>query len=435
MAYVVAHVADDGGAGLSTAALRQALADRLPAYMVPAGFVQLAALPLTPNGKVDRRWLAESGPRETEAGGAIRVVPRTAAEEILEGIFSSVLGIDDLNGVGAEADFFALGGHSLLATQLVSRLRAAFGIELPLRAVFEHPTVAGLAARLTGTAALPAPPHPADRSRSIAAADLPLSFAQQRLWFIDQLEGGSLYNMPIALRVEGELSVAVLARTLQEVVRRHEALRTVFPAAGGRARQVILPPAGLAVPLVDLTGLCPALRQPVAVGLVTAEARRPFDLARGPLLRAGLWRLGETEHLLLLAMHHIVSDGWSLGVLVREVTALYAALSEDTEACRRRFPSCRCSTRTSRPGSGAGSPGTCWMASSGTGASVSPGRRRFSSCRPTGRAPRCRASAARSAPSPCRAELSAGSHRLFPAGGSDSLHDAGVGAQRAAVAL
>ncbi|HEY2738273.1 MAG TPA: condensation domain-containing protein, partial [Thermoanaerobaculia bacterium] len=320
MAYVVGR----GGTELSAGALRQALADRLPAYMVPAALVQLAALPLTPNGKVDRRWLAESGPRETEAGGAMRVVPRTAVEEILEGIFSSVLGIDDLNGVGAEADFFALGGHSLLATQLVSRLRAAFGVELPLRAVFEHPTVAGLAARLTGTAALPVPPI----LRIDRTADLPLSFAQERLWFIDQLEGGSVYNVPIALRVEGELSAAVLARTLQEVVRRHEALRTVFSAVEGRVRQVILPAAGMAVPLVDLTGLSPALRNPVAVELVTAEARRPFDLARGPLLRAGLWRLGETEHLLLLAMHHIVSDGWSLGVLVREVTALYTAFAE-----------------------------------------------------------------------------------------------------------
>ncbi|HEX3529114.1 MAG TPA: amino acid adenylation domain-containing protein, partial [Thermoanaerobaculia bacterium] len=329
---LAAYVVGRGGAELSIEELRQALAGRLPAYMVPAGFVQLAALPLTPNGKVDRRWLAESGPRGTEAGGATRsapgTAPRTAAEEILAGIFSSVLGLDDLNGVSAEADFFALGGHSLLATQLVSRLRAAFGVELPLRAVFEHPTVAGLAAYLEGAEAPPAPPI-RRIDRGDRGVDLPLSFAQERLWFIDQLEGGSVYNVPIALRVEGELSVAVLARTLQEVVRRHEALRTVFSAVDGRVRQVVLPPAGMAVPLVDLTGLSPALRKPVAVELVTAEARRPFDLARGPLLRAGLWRLDETEHMLLLAMHHIVSDGWSLGVLVREVTALYTAFAAE----------------------------------------------------------------------------------------------------------
>ncbi|MDP9121717.1 MAG: amino acid adenylation domain-containing protein, partial [Acidobacteriota bacterium] len=155
----------------------------------------------------------------------------------------------------------------------------------------------------------------------------PLSFAQQRLWFIDQLEGGSLYNVPIALRLSGELSVGVLSRVLEEVVRRHEVLRTVFRSEGGRARQVILPPAGFAVSLVDLTGLSEALREPVAEGWVREEARRPFDLGRGPLLRAGLWRLDETEHLLFVAMHHIVSDGWSVGVLTREVTALYESFS------------------------------------------------------------------------------------------------------------
>ncbi|MDP9121854.1 MAG: amino acid adenylation domain-containing protein, partial [Acidobacteriota bacterium] len=160
-----------------------------------------------------------------------------------------------------------------------------------------------------------------------AAADLPLSFAQQRLWFIDQLEGGSLYNIPIVLRLSGELSVAMLSRVLGEMVRRHEVLRTVFPGVDGRARQVILPPAGFVVPLVDLLGLPLGLREPVAVDSVTEEAGRPFDLGRGPLLRAGLWRLDETEHVLLFALHHIIGDGWSMGVLVREVTALYAAFA------------------------------------------------------------------------------------------------------------
>ncbi len=315
---LVAYVVGREDAELSPEALRRSLDERLPAYMVPSGFVQLPALPLTPNGKVDRRWLTEraSVPATT---GAARIAPRTAAEEILAGIFSSVLGLDQ---VGAEADFFALGGHSLLATQLVSRVRVAFGAELPLRSVFEHPTVAGLArevetASRRGTASPPL-------TRVDRGEDLPLSFAQQRLWFIDQLEGGSLYNVPLALRLDGELSVAMLSRVLGEVVRRHEVLRTVFPGAGQQARQVILPPAAVTVPLVDLTGLAPAL-QPVAGELMREEARRPFDLARGPLLRVVLWRLGATEHLLLLVLHHIVSDGWSLGVLVREMTALSAS--------------------------------------------------------------------------------------------------------------
>ncbi|HEY2738947.1 MAG TPA: condensation domain-containing protein, partial [Thermoanaerobaculia bacterium] len=317
---LVAYAVGRGGDRLSAGALRKALTDQLPGYMVPASFVELSALPLTPNGKVDRRWLAERGPLPEMLAGVSHAAPRTAVEELVAGIFAAVLGIEN---VGAEADFFALGGHSLLATQLISRVRSAFGVELPLRAVFEHPTVAGLAREVEQAAGGSARPPIVHGDR----ADLPLSFAQQRLWFIEQLEGGSLYNVPIAMWMSGNLSVAMLSRALVEVVRRHEVLRTVFPAAGGQARQVVLPPAAFEIAQVDLTALPPALREAVAAERISAEARRPFDLARGPLLRAGLWRLGETEHLMLLAMHHIVSDGWSLGVLVREVTALYAAFS------------------------------------------------------------------------------------------------------------
>ncbi|HEY2740025.1 MAG TPA: condensation domain-containing protein, partial [Thermoanaerobaculia bacterium] len=252
--------------------------------------------------------------------------PRTPAEEVLAALWSDLLGAGLVGSVGREDDFFARGGHSLLATQLVSRVRTTFGIELPLRAVFEHPTLAGLAreieqrSRLAGSA----PPPLVRIDRVDRANDLPLSFAQQRLWFLDQLEGGSLYNVPIALRMTGRLSITALSRVFAEVVRRHEVLRTVFTGDGG---QVILPPAGFVLPVMDLTALAPALREPVAVGWIAEEARRPFDLARGPLLRVRLWRCGETEHLMLLAMHHIVSDGWSLEVLTREVTALYAAFS------------------------------------------------------------------------------------------------------------
>ncbi|HEY2739430.1 MAG TPA: amino acid adenylation domain-containing protein, partial [Thermoanaerobaculia bacterium] len=219
-------------------------------------------------------------------------------------------------------------GHSLLATRAISQVRSAFQVELGLAELFTAPTVAGLAARVEEAVraeARPAAPPIERVPREAGAACLPLSFAQQRLWFIDQLEGGSVYNMPFALRMSGPLSVALLERVLAEVVRRHEVLRTVFSSAEGRACQVVLPPAGLMIPVVDLTSLAPASREAAATSLATAEARRPFDLARGPLLRVRLWRLDETEHLMLFAMHHIVSDGWSLGVLVREVTALYTA--------------------------------------------------------------------------------------------------------------
>ncbi|HEY2737971.1 MAG TPA: amino acid adenylation domain-containing protein, partial [Thermoanaerobaculia bacterium] len=328
-AYIVAD-----GAG-EVRELRGWLEDRLPGYMVPAAFQLLETLPLTPNGKVDRRALArrawEIPLAQGESQGEPRA-PRNAIEEIVASVYAEVL---QLARVGPDDNFFQLGGHSLLGTRLISRLHQVLEVELPLRALFEAPTVAGLAAEIErlrrGGPEQPAIVsfhHDLPLVRVDRAADLPLSFAQQRMWFIDQLEGGSLYNIPIALRLHGPLSVAVLSRALGEVVRRHEVLRTVFPSAGGRARQVILPPPLLntvAVPLVDLTGLSPALRQPEAEGLVTEEARRPFDLARGPLWRVGLWRLDETEHVLLLAMHHIVSDAWSLGVLVREITALYPA--------------------------------------------------------------------------------------------------------------
>ena len=338
---LAAYVVAEPGATASPSALRERLAATLPSHMVPSYLVPLPALPLLANGKVDRSALpapeeVSAAPDDTpSAGGA---APRTLVEEVMAGLWSDLLGVAQ---VGREDDFFARGGHSLLATQLVSRVRAAFGVELPLRALFEHPTVAGLAQEVEKASRLggAAPPPPFVRIER--EADLPLSFAQERLWLIDQLEGGSLYNMPIALRMSGELSVGVLARVLAEVVRRHEALRTVFRgdrARGGPPRQVILPPAGFPLSLVDLTALSPGLREGVAAGRIEEEARRPFDLEQGPLLRAGLWRLneehetGETEHLLLLAMHHIVSDGWSLGVLVREVTALYAAFA-------RRLPS------------------------------------------------------------------------------------------------
>ncbi|MDP9120054.1 MAG: amino acid adenylation domain-containing protein, partial [Acidobacteriota bacterium] len=324
---LVAYVVPEPGAHPTGPALREGLRAKLPAYMVPAHVVVVPALPLTPNGKLDRRFLVEHGPLpDLSPGEASWTAPRTPTEELLAGLFAEVLAISG-GGAGAAGDFFELGGHSLLATQLMSRVRTAFGVELPLRAVFEQPTVAGLAREIEkasrGGVSTAAPPIlPVDRG-----PDLPLSFAQQRLWFIDQLEGGSLYNMPLALRVSGELSVAVLTRVLGEVVRRHEVLRTIFSGSGGRARQLILPPAGCAVPLVDLLDLPPALREAVAADWLTEEARRPFDLARGPLLRARLWRLDETEHVLLLALHHIVGDGWSLGVLLREVRALYTAYS------------------------------------------------------------------------------------------------------------
>ncbi|HJX27332.1 MAG TPA: amino acid adenylation domain-containing protein, partial [Thermoanaerobaculia bacterium] len=319
VAYVVGNA--------DVAELRQALRERLPDYMVPAAFVKLDKLPLTVNGKVDRKALP--GPEQTGGEGEYRA-PRTPTEEVLAGIWADLLGLER---VGAADRFFDLGGHSLLATQVMSRLRQAFGVEMPLHDLFEAPVLADLAARIeearrTG-AVPPVPPLlPVERDET-----LPLSFAQQRLWFIDRVQPGSpLYNIAAALRVEGPLDAAVLGRCLGEIVRRHEALRTVFVAPRGAPVQVIQPPAPVALPVVDLSALAPSRREVEALSLAGEEAVRPFDLGDsngGPLLRGLLLRLAAEDHVVVLTLHHIASDGWSMGILVREVAALYPAFAAD----------------------------------------------------------------------------------------------------------
>ncbi|HEX8273629.1 MAG TPA: amino acid adenylation domain-containing protein [Longimicrobiaceae bacterium] len=301
-------------------ALRAGLRERLPEYMVPGAFVVLERLPLTPNGKLDRAALPAP-----DASGAARgyVPPRTPLEERLAAIWGAILGVET---VGAEDGFFELGGHSLMATRVVSRLREEFRVELPLRALFEAPTVARLAPRIESLRgagdALQAPPLvsvPRDRP-------LPLSFAQQRLWFIEQMEAGSaLYNVPFPLRLRGPLDPGSLRRSLAELVRRHESLRTVVGEVDGEAVQVIHAPAPVPLPVVDLSALPPAAREAEAMRLVDRDALRPFDLARGPLLRAAFVRLGPDDALMLLGLHHVVSDGWSRGVFTRELSALYGA--------------------------------------------------------------------------------------------------------------
>jgi len=305
------------------AVLRAHLRDRLPDYMVPAAFVPVESFPLTPSGKVDRRALALSCPEPREAASAGVAAPLTPAEELLAGIWSEVLGVER---VGIHQSFFALGGHSLLATQVMSRIRGVFGTDLPVRQLFESPTIAELARAVqqAGSTVQAPPIVRVPRNR-----DLPASFAQQRLWLIDQIEPGNpAYNIPLALRLSGEIEPGLLARIFSEIARRHEALRTTFASGDDGPVQVIAAPAPLELPLLDLSHLPAAEREAQARALALSEARRPFDLQRGPLLRLLLVRLAGTDWLLLLTLHHIVSDGWSLGVLVREVTALYEAFSQ-----------------------------------------------------------------------------------------------------------
>ncbi|HEX2092214.1 MAG TPA: condensation domain-containing protein, partial [Longimicrobiaceae bacterium] len=312
---------------------RERLRAKLPEYMVPGAFVVLESLPLTPNGKVDRGALP--APERGTGQGEGYVAPSTLVEEVVGGIWAEVLGLER---VGVTEGFFALGGHSLLAARAVSYIRTAFGVELPLRAFFESPTVAELAQRVEALrhAELPVLPAVVPTGRT---GPLPLSFAQERLWFIDRMQpGSSTYNLPLALRLRGPLHTGALQRALGEILRRHEALRTVFAEVDGSPAQLVAPFGGFALPVADLSGLGEAAREAEARRRATEEALRPFDLAAGPLFRARLLRLSGEEHLLLLSMHHIVSDGWSLGVLFRELAALYAAYRDGRESPLPELP-------------------------------------------------------------------------------------------------
>lgn len=298
-------------------ALPALLKRQLPDYMVPSAFVLLDALPRLPNGKLDRSALPEP---ETAAPSAVGS-PMTPVEEILVGLFAEVLGVGE---VGAEDSFFQLGGHSLLATQLASRVRNTFQVDLPLANLFEAPKVRDLASRIEAAIrrghGVEAPPI----ERAPRDGDRPLSFAQHRLWFLGQMEPDSVaYNIPAAVSMRGALDRAALARSLEEIVRRHEVLRAVFKTIDGEPAMAISPPARRALPLVDLQVLTDPARDAATRRLSLAEARRPFDLAVGPLLRVVLLRRGSADHVLLATMHHIVSDGWSTSVFVREFAHFY----------------------------------------------------------------------------------------------------------------
>ncbi|HSF41209.1 MAG TPA: amino acid adenylation domain-containing protein, partial [Thermoanaerobaculia bacterium] len=305
--------------------LRAWLGRELPDYMVPAAWVFLDSLPLTPNGKVDRAALPAPPPPETAEDEY--VAPGTETERRLAEIFAEVL---EIPRVGARDDFFALGGHSLNVSRVLSRVRRDLRVDLPPRALFDEPTVAGLARQVDafrGEAAEGWEIRPVPRPAA-PEVELPVSFSQRSLWLADHLSPGSaLYNTPFALSLEGPLDGPALARALAEIVRRHEPLRTTFRERDGGPVQVIHRPAPVPLPAVDLAALPGAARAAEAERIAAAEARRPFDLERGPVLRLALLRLGEGEHTLLALMHHIVSDDWSVWVFVSELSALYAAFA------------------------------------------------------------------------------------------------------------
>ncbi|MFG3194758.1 amino acid adenylation domain-containing protein [Streptomyces sp. NPDC048208] len=337
-AVVVVHTASGTGetrlvgyvtfVGAARPDLTPYLVDRLPAYMLPSVLVTLDEMPLNANGKINRRALPEPASAaggDTARGGA----PRTPVEEILAGIWAEVLGLTE---VGRSDNFFALGGSSLLMTQVVSRMRRVLGRDVPLRVLYQHPTVAALAAELAragdGREERPVTPVPRD------PAGHPLSYAQEQLWFLDRLgEGDVSYNVPETLRLRGPLDTEALAAALQSLADRHEALRTVYVrGTAGRPVQLVRDTVGVPLKRADLSGLDATTRDAAVRELIRADELLPFDLEHGPLIRATLVTTGEDEHLLLLDQHHIATDGWSSGVLLRELSELYTAHTEGRPA-------------------------------------------------------------------------------------------------------
>lgn len=321
---------------ISTDNLRQFLKKKLPDFMIPSAFVLLEAMPLTPNGKVDLGALPVPDKSDTSKG---HVAPRNPIEEILAGIWSEILGLEQ---VGVYHDFFELGGHSLLATQLVSRVRDLLSVELPLRSIFESSTIAELVEHIKAARddsnILSTQVSPVSRDGA-----LPLSFAQERMWFLNQLEPDNpFYNVPIALKIKGPLNINVLEQSLDELIKRHEALRTTFVNVEGKSMQVIAPAFSVPLQIKDLQDLSKEEQLQEAQRLATDEARHLFNLERDHLLRVTLIKLGKEktdngksckdEHVLLLTMHHIISDGWSLGVFIHELAAFYKSFLNKSSA-------------------------------------------------------------------------------------------------------
>ncbi|WNN39141.1 amino acid adenylation domain-containing protein [Pseudomonas inefficax] len=318
VAYVVARDACPGAI-----ALQAHLGLHMPEHMVPKTYVMLAAFPLTPNGKLDRKAL----PAPVRERRASYRAPGTEREATLAALWAEVLGVEQ---VGLDDNFFELGGHSLTATRLVSRLRSSLGLEVPVRALFQHSTLGAFVEQaLPRAEASTLPPIQAQRRE----APVPLSYAQERLWLFDRLHPGSTtYNVPEAVRLRGALDLPALERSFSVLLQRHESLRTTFALDGDLPVQRVQAAEDFALGLIDLGRLPEAQRSLRLSQELQAQAAHRFDLEHGPLLRAGLVRLADDEHVLWLTLHHIAFDGWSMRVFTRELIALYSAFSHGQDS-------------------------------------------------------------------------------------------------------
>ncbi|MBN3958479.1 non-ribosomal peptide synthetase [Nostoc sp. NMS8] len=316
---IIAYIVIQKNQTLAIPELRSFLESKLPSYMLPSAFVILEALPLTSNGKVDRKALP--APEETDVSSSNIVPPSTLIENLLASIWTEVLGLDK---VGINNNFFTLGGHSLMATRVMSQIRQVFKVELPLPYLFEKPTIAELAKEIEKAIKVDSGAEATNIERIVRSHQLPLSFAQQRLWFLAQLEPDSpFYNTPAAVRLEGQLNVEALQQSFNEIISRHEVLRTNFQTREGQPVAIISEEKPLTLQIFDISKL-PSNQQEAEIKQEAAqEAQQSFDISKDHLLRVKLLRLGEQEHIVLLTMHHIVSDGWSISVLVQELATLY----------------------------------------------------------------------------------------------------------------
>lgn len=335
---LVAYLTPKDKDGIDTLALRNYMREVLPDYMVPASLVVLKELPLLPNGKIDRKALEKPDIDQVRPEVTF-VAPRSPVETMLAEIWTQVLGLER---IGINDNFFILGGHSLLATQVVSRIRNVMEVEIPIRDLFENPTITDLAERVeiltretSGLEYPPLEPLPRNPETGVPDGVLMTSFAQQRLWFLDQLSPGNLfYNIPIAVQLTGDLDVSALEKSLNEIARRHASLRTTFQNLSGKPVQVISPPGWIDLPVDDLSSSPAEQRTEIAHNLVIDEARKPFDLERGPLFRVRLIKMkpaieaDPAEYIFIIVMHHIISDGWSLGIFINEIATLYTTYSE-----------------------------------------------------------------------------------------------------------
>ncbi len=320
---LVAYVVADGNA-IAICQLREYLQQKLPEFMVPSAIVLMDAFPLTPNGKIDRRTLPPPNfsPIELDDNFA---PPTTPIQELLSGIWQQILGIEK---IGIHDNFFTLGGHSLLATQVISQVKKAFQIELPLRRLFESPTIASFSqlveqAIKKGAELISPPIERVSRDRV-----LPLSFSQQRLWFLHQLEPNSAaYNGATVVQLKGTLDVTALEKSLNEIVRRHEVLRTCFSVVEGQPVQQIMPDLSVNLAIANLENLPPNEREQAIQQLIEENAQQPFDLSKAPLMRFALLQLSTEEHILLLSLHHIISDAWSAGIFIKEIGQFYQSFS------------------------------------------------------------------------------------------------------------